>query len=232
MTQPRSHDDAVERANQAPDKASSDDIEAALQGRRQFDPMRIQKIDGCRRCREKNDKRRFAAVDPVDEQFHDGDRVTIHAVHRSDDIAGSFWMVTAMDHRRHPQLPFEDTISAGVDLVRAHARVHKASTSNRLVDVDIAHHSPSSEGPETSVIDERRQQYIVDDDDTAIDAEVIKVDPEDAPASWPEDDRRWLRDLASEHGPLTTPTHHIAPDEVIPEGLQPDSPGANPWDED
>lgn len=205
---PSPHDDA-KRANRIPDDASTDDIAAALRGRRLFDVQLAQKIDGCRRCQEKNIKRRYAGVDLVDQTLEDDDAVTVHAAHTDSGHAGPHWLITSAEHRHHDQLPFEDVASSGTDLVRAHARVH-ATENKHILDIDIVERSPRGEGPEQSTIEKQWQQYIDDDAGTA--ATVINRNADEPPAHWPEEDRQWLQQLADAHT-LEVPTYDIAEDD-------------------
>jgi len=208
MTHDTSPDDAAERARQAPDEASTADIESALRGRRLFDVQLAQKIDGCRRCQEKNHKRRYAGVDPVDGTFDDGDAVTIYAVHRQSDYAGPHWLMTAVEHSHHAQIPFGDVASQGTDIVRARARVTVTGQGEHIVDVHVTHRSGRGDGPVSSVVERRRQSHIADDDEHhPDDVTVIATPTDEAPAHWPELDRMWLDRLADEHGPLEFPTY-------------------------
>lgn len=206
MTHDTSPDDAVERANRTPEDASTADIEAALRGRRLFDAQLGQKIDGCRRCEEKNTKRRYAGVDLVDATFDEGDAVTIHASHSENAHTGPHWFIASAEHRHHEQLPFEDVASNDTDLVRAHARIHATGNDEHILDVDIVERSRLGEGPEQSTIDARVQEYI--DDDAATAATVIERNNDEPPAHWPDADRQWLQQLADEHT-LETPTYSI-----------------------
>ena len=223
MTHDTDPDDAAERANRNPDDASTADIEAVLRGQQLF--THLQRIDGCRRCQEMNTKRGYAGVDRVDETFQDGDEVTVHAVHADADahFAGPFWRITAVDHRRHPQLPFEDTVQSGTDIVRAHARVHDVSGQQHLLDVDVVERSPKDDGPQQSRVDKREQQHIVEGDGDVHPQgmEVIENDPDEPPAHWPDEDRQWLQKLVDERGPLEVPTYSIEEphtDDVNPRG--------------
>lgn len=218
MTHSTSTDDDAEQANRSPDDASTADIAAALRGRRLFQRQLAQKIDGCRRCLEKNLKRDYADVDRVDPAFDDGDAVTIHAVHADLDWAGPHWRMTAVEHRRHPQLEFVDAASAGTDLVRAHARIREREHTH-IIDVDVVERSPRGEGPDQSVVGKREQEHIVRDapyhpDDTA----VVERDADEAPAHWPDEDRQWLKELADANT-LEVPTYSIA--EVDPSDANP-----------
>lgn len=208
MTTHTPSDDPAERANRNPDDASIADIEAVLRGRQLF--TNLQRIDGCRRCQEQNTKRGYAGVDRVDTTFQDGDEVTVHAVHADADahFAGPFWRITAVDHRRHPQLPFEETVQSGTDFVRAHARVHDTPERQHLLDVDIVERSPRGDGPQQSRVEKRKQQYIVvgDGDMHPEGTEVIERPADEPPAHWPDGDREWLQELADERGPLEVPT--------------------------
>ena len=226
------HDTPTERANRSPETASLDDIEAALRGRSLFDVQLGQKIDGCRRCSEKNTKRRYAGVDLVDPTFEDGDVVTIHAVHADSDYAGPHWLMTAVEHGHHPQLPFEDVTSQGTDIVRARARITDTERGAYVVDVDVTHRSQSDDGPASSVVDEREQSHIVDDDEHhPDDVTVIDVPADEPPAHWPELDRQWLDRLGDEHGPLEVPTYGFTPDDAdisLEEGVpEPVNPGGD-----
>lgn len=205
-------DDPADRANRNPDDASIADIEAALRGRQLF--SHLQRIDGCRRCQEKNTKRGYAGVDRVDTTFQDGDEVTVHAVHADADahFAGPFWRITAVDHRRHPQLPFEETVQSGTDIVRAHARVHDVPEAKHLLDVDVVARSPRGDGPQQSRVEKREQQHIVDGEGDVHPEGMTVVEraEDEPPAHWPEEDRQWLQELADERGPLEVPTYSIA----------------------
>lgn len=221
MTRDTSHNDAAEQANRTPDDATTDDIAAALEGRQLFDAHLGQKIDGCRRCEEKNTKRRYAGVDLVDETFDDGDAVTIHAVHRESEYAGAYWLMTAVEHIQHPQLPFDDIVSQGTALVRARARVHDTAQGRYIVDVDVARRSRTDRGPASSAVDERQQSYIAGDDDDRhpTDVDIIEHGTDDPPAHWPELDQQWLQQLSDAHT-LEVPTYSIE---------KTHSAGANPW---
>ena len=209
MTHDTDPDDAAERANRNPDDASTADIEAVLRGQQLF--THLQRIDGCRRCQEMNTKRGYAGVDRVDETFQDGDEVTVHAVHADAHFAGPFWRITAVDHRRHPQIPFEDAVQSGTDIVRAHARVHGVSGRQHLLDVDVVDRSPRGDGPQQSRVGQREQQHIVDEDG----ATVLEIPPDEPPANWPDADRQWLQELVDERGPLEVPTTGVDDDRVV-----------------
>jgi len=198
--------DAEQQANQHPNDCSTDAIATALDGRCLLDRPLLQDIDPiCRRCDEQNKKRRMAGVDVADPQLQDGDRVVFHAVHVVDDdeLRPPHWNLRPMHHADHPQPDFEDCISAGTAIVRACATIHETPTEYYVVDVDVTHRSPTDAGPDQSVIEQRRQQFVDDSDEHPDDMTVIDPDPEDAPAHWPDEDRDWLRDLIDEHGPLT-----------------------------
>jgi hypothetical protein len=215
--------DATQQANQHPDDATKTEIATALEGRRLHDPQLLQKFHGiCRRCEEKNDKRRMAGVDQVDPTLNDGDAVTIHAIHTVDDdgLREPHWHIRNAIHTQHPQTPFDDVITSGTALVRARATMHKSDGRYHIVDVTVTERSRTDAGPDQSVIDERQQQYVVDDP-AVDDAVVIDRDPEDPPADWPQLDREWLNDLIDSEGPLTKQTTHI-PRDAIPGAGQSD----------
>lgn len=198
--------DAEEQANHHPDDCSTDAIATALDGRCLFDRALIQDVDPiCRRCEEKNEKRRMAGVDAADPQLDDGDRVVFHAIHMADDdgLRPPHWHIRPMHHADHAQPDLEDCVSAGTALVRARGTIHETPTDHYVVDVDVTDRSRTDAGPDQSVIDERRQQFVDDSDEHPDDMTVIDPDPEDAPAHWPDADRDWLRDLTDQHGPLT-----------------------------
>jgi len=197
MTHNTSAEDATDRANSSPADAATADIEKALDGRRLFSNRVPQKIDGCRRCDEKNQKRRHAGIGTVDSTFDDGDDVTLHAVYDDDSsIADNHWLVTAAAHREHPQLPFRDVVSQETNLVRAHARVRDrdGERGKQFVDVDVIKRSRAGDGPVQSVVARREQSQI--DDDAPGGMTVIDIAPDEAPAHWPEEDRQWLQKLA------------------------------------
>jgi len=223
MTHDTDQDGAAERANRTPADASTADIEAGLRGQQLF--THLQRVDGCRRCQEMNTKRGYAGVDRVDDTFQDGDEVTVHAVHADADahFAGPFWRITSVDHERHPQIPFEDTIQSGTDIVRARARVHDVSGQQHLLDVDVVERSPRGDGPQQSRVEQRRQQHIVEGDGGVHPegTEVVELPEDEPPAHWPDEDRQWLQNLADERGPLEVPTfgfEKIDSDDVNPGG--------------
>jgi len=198
--------DAADRANEHPDDCPPDAIATALEGRKLYDAQLLQKVDAvCRRCEEKNQKRRMAGVDLVDVHLDDGDRITLHAVHTVDDDAmrPPHWHIRGVSHVQHPRLDFAKCIEKGTALVRARATIHKSPSGElHIIDVDVENRSATDAGPDRSVVD-RRQQEFVDDSDVHPDGmTVIDRDPEDAPAAWPELERSWLDDLIDEHGPL------------------------------
>jgi len=219
--------DARHRANEHPDDCSLDAIATALEGRSLDDAQLLQRVDPiCRRCDEKNEKRRMAGVEPVDSRLADGDRVTLHAAHCVDDdgMRPPHWHILSVSHLQHPQIEFADSVQKGESQIRAHATIHEApGGEHHIVDVDVREHSPAADGPEQSVVD-RRQQEFVDDSDAHPDGMiVIDRDPEDAPAHWPLLERAWLENLIDKHGPLEIPTY----------SLEHPSPGdANPWGSD
>jgi len=225
MTPDTPSDDPAERANQNPDDASITDIEAALRGRKLF--SHLQRIDGCRRCQEKNTKRGYAGVDRVDATFEDGDEVTVHAVHADTDahFAGPFWRITAVEHRRHPQVAFEETVQSGTDIVRAHARVHGVPEWPHLLDIEIVTRSPRTEGPQQSRVEQRAQQHTVegDGDEHPEGMAVVERANDEPPAHWPDEDRQWLQELADEHAPLEVPTYGAA--KIDPDGASPGGDG-------
>jgi len=194
MTHNTDANDAADRANRNPTDAATADSEAALEG-----PIftHRQRIDGCRRCQEKNQKRRYAGIDTVSTTFDDGDDVILHAVHRdASDITDEHWLVTSAAHRDHPQVPFDDMARRDANQVRAHARVldRDDEREKRFVDVDVVERSRSGDGPAKSVVGRREQSQI--DDDAPDGMTVIDIDPDEAPASWPDEERHWLQKLA------------------------------------
>lgn len=204
------HDNPAERARRSPEDASKDDIEAALRGRQLFQGSIGQKIDGCRRCREKNRKRRMAGTEIVDDRLYDGDEVVIHAVHRLSDHSGPHWFITSAACSDHPQVPFAAAIQQGTHLIRATARVHGEGNRKHLIDINVTAHSPASDGPAESTIGERQQEYVDDSDDHPDDTVVLDLDGDDPPAHWPAEDRDWLEKLVESNGPLEMPTYDIA----------------------
>jgi hypothetical protein len=216
MTQTQTPDriDATYRANHYPDDAPTDAIATALEGRSLIDVAISQDVDNlCRRCEEKNEKRRMADVDVVNPALEDGDRVTFHAIHQDEDdtLHDPHWLITAVSHAQHPRLDFADVITSGTALIRARATMHERQDGRlHVVDVDITHRSKTPAGPDQSVVDQRQQQYIDDDPDLPDDMTVIDRDPEDPPASWPELDREWLDQLIIDHGPLSMPTYAVS----------------------
>jgi len=197
MTHNTSADDAADRANRNPTDAATADIENTLEGRVLFTNRLPQKIDGCRRCQEKNQKRRCAGIETEDPTFDDGDDVILHAVHRDGwGVAGDHWLVTSASHRDHPQVPFDDIVRQDANQVRAHARVldRDDEREKRFVDVDIVERSRAGDGPAQSVVGRREQSQV--DDDAPDGMTVIDIKPDEAPAHWPEEDRHWLDKLA------------------------------------
>jgi len=215
MTHDTSDDDidATYRATEHPDDCSTDAIATALHGRKLYDPQLLQKVDPvCRRCEEKNQKRRMAGVDIVDPQLTDGDRVIIHAIHVVDDdeLRPPHWNIRSASHVQHPQIDFADCIEQGTSLLRAHATIHTAPDGTaHIVDVDVRDRSPSSEGPSQSVVDARQEQFVDDSDEHPGGMTVIDRGAEDAPASWPELERDWLNNLVETHGGLEMPVYDI-----------------------
>jgi hypothetical protein len=206
QTQTADRIDATYRANHYPDAAPAGAIATALDGRKLIDPTISQKVDPiCRRCEEKNRKRRMAGVDIEDAQLEHGDKVTLYAVYTDDGLTRRHWQITAVDHTHHPQIDFEDCIKAGTALVRARATIHQTPERFHVVDVDITHRSKTAAGPDQSVVDQRQKQHI-DDSDHHPDGMTV-IDPEDPPASWPQVDREWLDQLISDHGPLLIQTY-------------------------
>jgi len=182
-----------------------------------YDLTLIQRIDNCERCRVKNHKRTCAAdAEPIDglADWRDGDDVTVHAVRRETLDGDDHWMAAAAHHRHHPQVPFEDVVVAGSDQARAHARVRVTNVDSRLIDVDAIAISPASEGPEMSAIDERYQTDMADGPDVPDDMDVVDRSASDPPATWPEAEREWLRQLEADHGPLELPVTKIGTVEI------------------
>jgi hypothetical protein len=209
--------DATHRANHYPDDAPTGAIATALEGRRLHDPQLLQKFDGiCSRCEEKNDKRRMADVSIQDPSLNDGDAVTIHATHTVDDdgLREPHWHIRGIEHTYHPQTPFDHVITSGTSLVRARCDLYERDGRYHIVDVDVTERSRADDGPDRSVVEQRRQQYVDDSDAHPDDMTVIDRDPEDPPADWPQLDREWLNDLIETHGPLTKPQTHIPMDAI------------------
>ena len=203
--------DATHRANHYPDDAPTRAIATALDGRSLIDVAISQDVDPvCRRCEEKNEKRRMAGIDLADPALDDGDRVTFHAIHRDDDddpLQRPHWLITSISHAQHPRLDFDDVITSGTALVRARATIFERQDGRmHVIDVDIQQRSTRSEGPEQSLVDERQQQFIDDDPDLP-DMTVIDLPADEPPASWPQLDRDWLDRLVDEHGTLEVPTY-------------------------
>jgi len=194
--------DAAYQANHYPDGASRQDIEEALEGRQLADGDLVQKVDPyCQRCQQKNQKRRLVGVDESDEYIEDGDYVEFFAHHMDPDdvFVPKHWEITALYHQRHPHVALSDAAEAGVDLVRARARVHKNERHEYLIDVDVLERSQSDDGPDESVIAKRQQRYIDDSDWHPDDATVISVPEQEPPASWPQAECDWLRQLLEQH---------------------------------
>lgn len=220
MTHNTDTHNAVDRANRHPTDAATADIENALEERVLFTNRLPQKIDGCRRCQEKNQKRRYAGVDTAVSTFDDGDDVILHAVHRDGwGVADDHWVVTSAAHRDHPQVPFDDMVSRDANQVRAHARVldRDSDREKRFVDVDVVERSRAGEGPVQSEVCRREQSQI--DDDAPDGMTIIDIKPDEAPAHWPEEDRHWLDKLAQAFE-LERKTYSIE---------KMGSDGSNPW---
>jgi len=213
--------DAAYRANNHPNDCSEASVATALDGRVIFDTDLLQKVDAvCRRCEEKNKKRRMAGVAPVDAGLADGDRVTVHATHVVDDdgLRPPHWHINSISHVTHQQPDFGGVVESGTTLVRAQATIHKSpGGAAHIVDVEVADRSPESAGPERSVVSRRQEEYVDENDATPAGTVVVDRGPHDAPASWPEVDREWLDDLVESHGPLSEPVYHMgAPDNDQP----------------
>jgi len=222
--------DATHRANHYPDDAPTRAIATALDGRSLIDVSISQDVDPvCRRCEEKNEKRRMAGIDLADPALDDGDRVTFHAIHRDDDdpLQRPHWLITSVSHAQHPRLDFDDVITSGTALVRARATMHERPDGRlHVIDVDITNRSKTAAGPDQSVVDERMQAFVDDSDCHPDGMTVIDRDPSDPPATWPELDRQWLADLAESHGPLSMPTYSADPASAAADT------GAEPWGTD
>jgi hypothetical protein len=215
MTESQTADriDATHRARNYPDDCSLDAIATALEGRELYDVQLLQKIDPiCRRCEEKNQKRRMAGVDLADPQLNDGDRVTMHAIHVIDDdgMRPPHWNIRSVSHAQHPQRDFADCIERGTALVRARATIHTAPDGEQhIIDVDVTNRSPSDQGPDQSVVEQQMEEFVDDSDAHPDGMTVIDRDPEDAPARWPQSERDWLDSLIESHGPLQMQTYSI-----------------------
>ena len=207
MTQTQTHPtakriDRTERANLHPDEASKADIAAALEGRQLADGDLVQKVAPyCKRCKQKNRKRRLVDVDEQDPYIEDGDGVQFFAHHADPDDAfvQKHWKVTTVYHQRHQHVAIGDAAEAGIDLVRARARVHKTERHEHFVDVDVLERSHSDDGPEQSLVMQRQERYIDDSDEHPDGMTVISIPDESPPAEWPNEEREWLRQLLADH---------------------------------
>lgn len=206
--------DRTYRANRQPSDASKQDIAAALEGRQLADADLMQSVEPyCSRCEQKNRKRSLAGIDDRDPYIEDGDHVEFFAMHDDpDDLTiRQHWRVLSVFHDRHPHPPMEHTEKADTDLVHARARVHKTERHEHLVDVDVIARSPEGDGPDQSVVKTRQEPFIDHSADAPDDVTVVSIPPEDPPASWPAEERQWLRDLISEYGPLERDTQYPGP---------------------
>jgi len=194
--------DAAYQANHYPDGASTQDVEEALEARQLADGDLVQKVDPyCQRCQQKNQKRRLVGVDESDPYIEDGDYVEFFAHHMDPDdvFVPKHWEITALYHQRHPHVALSDAAEAGVDLVRARARVHKTERHEHLVDVDVLERSHADDGPEQSLVMQRQERYIDDSDEHPDGMTVISIPDESPPAEWPNEEREWLRQLLADH---------------------------------
>lgn len=191
-------------ANRYPEDASPADIAAALEGCQLFNPELSQRVDQlCRRCEQKNRKRRMADVDQRDAHLKAGEKIILDAAHGGgDERVAPHWHIVALYHPDHAMVDMDDTASLKAHQVRACARLHETDAATYLVDVDVGAHSPASKGHDISPVQQRRRQYIDHSTAHPDSAVVIDVPPEEPLASWPDEDRRWLEALVESEGPL------------------------------
>jgi hypothetical protein len=202
------------RANHRPADASMQDIAAALEGRKLYNPDLMQNVEPyCSRCSDKNRKRRLVRIDDTDPYIQDGDRVAFFAISNDPDdlTTRKHWRVLSVLHERHPQPPMSKIEDSRTDIVRAWGRVHKTEYHEHLVDVDVIERSPVGDGPAQSVIQKRRKECIDHSAEVPDGITVLDVAPEDPFPNWPEADRQWLRELIVEHGPLESDTEYPEP---------------------
>jgi len=196
-------------ANSDPENATAAEVEAALEDGRLFNRPLLMKFDGvCPRCESKNRKRRLAGVDESRERVRDGEHVRFFAYHVPEEQVEhetaplGYWRISKVLCADHPPLPFGETISETTHQVRGLANVDDVEgDGHRLRNVSIEARSPAGQGPERTLVEQRREQYVTDGSGDHPGG-VVVVPPEEPEPTWPEETRDWLAELVEEHGPL------------------------------
>lgn len=199
--------DRKHRAANNPTGCVKKDIAAALDSRQLADPSTAGTLEPvCKRVEEKNNYRRLANVECPNPRLESEDRVLIHAYYNPGESLGlpPHWQLSGMMLADHPRRDFDDFASAGVDLIRGEATIHRTGRHERayIYDVDVTHRSMESEGPDTSVVDQEQQQWVDEEESEEVGAVVVDRPQDEPPARWPAAEKQWLEQLKSDHGPL------------------------------
>jgi len=196
-------------ANRTPADATDEQIADALDGRALYNRILLQKFTGtCNRCEEKNKRRRHYGIEPEPYQFNDGDEVTFFAYHVPEQqvelitAPPGYWRIGSVIHAHHPLLAFEYTTSNGTHQVRGSATIDTTGDELTLTNVSIDDRSAKGEGPEKSIVAERREEHTADGSgDHPEGAIVVPVDEPEP--GWPRPDRQWLDELADSNTPTS-----------------------------
>jgi len=205
--------DTTHPANSDPTTATDAEIADALDDRQLFNRTLLMKFNGfCRRCKQKNQRRRAAGLDEARERFRDGERVHIFAYYvREEEVEMAhappgYWRISKVICADHPVVPFGHVAAAGRHQVRGRANVEEVEgESHRLQNTTVEDRSPPEEGAEVTVVDERRQQFEAGPGSEHPEG-VISVPIEEPEPAWPASEREWLEAVAEEHGPLEPTT--------------------------
>jgi len=193
-----------QRARYDPTEATDADVEQALEGLPLFNMRRNQMIDfECRRCRQKNQKRRYADVAQRDNKnIVDGDPVTIHADHYTDTVLNEqYWRVTHLDHRGHPYKSLTEHAVADMHIVRAHATIQVVDAKDVRAD---------RSGHDAVVTDVSIQERSKKGEGKLRDppSDVERPGRTDPPSDWPDETVEWFDQLKAEHD-IAEPSHRI-----------------------
>lgn len=213
--------DTTHPANRSPADATTEQIADALDGRLLFNRLLLMKFDGrCRRCEDKNSRRRAFGVEPERERIADGEEVSFFAYYNNDRDLDSapdgYWRISKVIHADHPLVPFEYVTHDAHPQVRGKANVDVVEgEGHRITNVAIEERSPLGEGGENPVVEQRQQEYVTDGTDDHPEG-VIAIPPDEPEPTWPRPERQWLDELVANNERVPRDDRPaVIPDEML-----------------
>lgn len=213
--------DTTHPANRTPADATDEQIADALDDRLLFKRLLLMDFDGrCRRCEDKNNRRRAYGVDTEPEEIADGAEVSFFAYFNADpdlDLApDGYWRISKVVHADHPLVPFDHLTHDAHAQVRGKANVDVVEgEGHRITNVAIEERSPQGEGGENPVVEQRQQQHVSDGTGEHPEG-VIDIPTDEPEPTWPPAEQQWLDELVS-NNERVPPDERVAviPDEML-----------------